>query len=115
MKGELRTENPIEIIKDGGVAQNGEAVYLYEADCLPQVEQEYIFLAYAQEDGSLLVSGMGSNVPIEVNGKAAKRTVENRDSEDTYETYKAAIKNEIVPEGCRRDTSVYDVKESDQR
>lgn len=108
MKGELRTEEPIKVVKDGGVAQDGEAIYIYEEDCLPQVGQAYIFLAYAQEDGSLLISGMDSNIPLETKSNATKRMVENTNS---YEAYKMAIKNEIIPKGCKRDTSIYDIKE----
>ena len=34
-------------------------------DCLPEEGKEYIFLAYAQPDGALLVSGPNSNVMVD--------------------------------------------------
>lgn len=108
MKGTLRTEKPIEIVKDGGAAQDGKAVYLYEKDCLPQTGKVYLFLAYTQEDGSLLISGMNSNIPIDVEKNSSKQVVKNA---DIYQEYKTAIKNEIVPKGCQRDVSIYDKKE----
>ncbi len=107
MKGGLITEEPIEIVKDGGVGQDGEAVYLYEDDSLPQVGKAYIFLAYTQEDGSLLISGMDSNILLETKEKVSMETIERT---DTYKEYKEAIKHQIIPKDYRRDTSIYDAK-----
>lgn len=107
MKGELITEEPIKIVKDGGIGQDGEAVYLYEDDSLPQVGKAYIFLAYTQEDGSLLISGMDSNILLETTEKVSTRTIEHTGA---YEEYKEAIKHQIIPKDYQRDTSIYDAK-----
>ncbi len=62
IKGELITDKPIPIVKQGGISEKQDAIYLFENDSLPSENSIYIFLAYAQEDGSLLISGPNSNV-----------------------------------------------------
>lgn len=62
---ETETEEAFPIMKYGGVSEDGRACYLFEGDELPAVGGTYIFFAYAQEDGSLLINGPVSNVPME--------------------------------------------------
>jgi len=66
IKGELVTDTEISIQKAGGLSQDGTHYFVYEEDKLPIPRDFYIFYAYAQPDGSLLVSGPNSNMKINV-------------------------------------------------
>lgn len=92
IKGTLQTEKAICLVKDGGVAQNRKSVYLHEEDMLPETGKTYIFRAYTQEDGSLLVSGPNSNIPI--SAKNSSGIVKSQE----YQTYEEAVKHQIVPD-----------------
>ncbi|CEG34483.1 hypothetical protein BN1180_04686 [Peribacillus simplex] len=63
--GDLVTDTSIPIQKAGGINEDGSFVVLYEDDTLPEEGKSYVFLAYAQDDGSLLVSGPNSNEYVE--------------------------------------------------
>jgi len=65
IKGNLMLDT-IPLQKFGGLTEDGKGLDLAGTDTLPQVEEVYIFVAYAQHDGSLLVGGEHSNLPIEV-------------------------------------------------
>lgn len=66
IKGELITGIEIPIQKAGGLAPDGSRNIIYEEDELPIPGGIYVFYAYAQPDGSLLVSGPNSNEKINV-------------------------------------------------
>ncbi len=85
IKGKLITNEPIHIVKEGGVTQDGKRIYIYENDEMPETGKKYVFLCYAQSDGSLLVSGPESNVPVSDDSAVVTR-------------YEDAYKNEIIPE-----------------
>ena len=102
IKGELVTEQSISITKQGGVSENQDAVYVFENDELPVANNTYIFLAYAQEDGSLLISGPNSNV-LYNNAETYSTT-----STSAYQEYKTAVENEVIPVERERFTSVYE-------
>lgn len=103
IKGELITEESIKITKQGGVSKNRDAVYVFENDELPVANNTYIFLAYAQKDGSLLVSGPNSNVLLNTTGTYSST------SNTEYTEYKEAVENEINPVERKRYTSIYDI------
>lgn len=104
IKGSLSKNEPIELIKEGGINEDNTLIYLSENDVLPIVEQFYIFIGIAQEDGSLLVAGPNSNIPLNVNTRQAVLT-----SQD-YKTYVDGFKNQIVYDR-ERAVSTYDVSE----
>lgn len=113
LKGTLQTEQTIRLVKDGGIEQNQKFLCLHEDDALPEAGSTYIFLAYTQEDGSLLVSGPNSNIPL-----SAKTSNEIAKSQE-YQTYEDAVKRQIIPElvkKARDDSnsavSIYDAKET---
>lgn len=106
IKGELQTDNPIKLIKHGGVAQNQKSVFVFENDCMPEKGQTYIFLAYAQPDGSLLVSGPNSNILI--NSFAKTLDAKNVEKTSEFEIYKSAYESEIIPVERQRYISVYE-------
>ena len=105
MKGELVTSQPIQLTKEGGVSENQDKVVVFENDELPKTDNVYIFLAYAQRDGSLLVSGPNSNRLLE--------TAETYDATASLspeeEAYQEAVENEIIPIERERSVSTYDV------
>lgn len=108
IKGALQEEEPISLVKSGGIEQNQKSISLYENDCLPEAEKAYIFVAYTQEDGSLLVSGPNSNtlIPVEAPNKIVKS--------QEYKKYKEAAAHQIVPEAIKNapgtTVSIYDKK-----
>ncbi len=105
IKGNLITEEAFPIMKYGGVSEDGRACYLFEGDELPVVGGTYIFFAYAQEDGSLLISGPVSNVPMENDEGVARM---NNDA-ITYEEVVNAYQNQI-DSGRKRAVSTYEEK-----
>lgn len=111
IKGELQKEvsNPVQ--KSGGLSEDGASVILYENDSLPEANKTYIFLAYAQPDGSLLVSGPKSNVPVEVSSDVSKRSAVDVAETNEYQIYVEAEKNEITT-NRERFVSKYDTKQN---
>ena len=49
IKGELITDKPIPIVKQGGISEKQDAIYLFENDSLPSEKSHLYLLAYAQE------------------------------------------------------------------
>lgn len=102
IKGELITEQPIEVIKHGGITIDGEKLFVFsDGDTMPEVGETYVFRATAQEDGSLLVVGPKSNVHVE-----------NGDPNGIVDKYVDAYNNEVVNElvaEMKRYLSKYDV------
>jgi len=48
IKGKLKKHIPFEILKQGGITLNVQAVQVFEHDVLPEVDRYYVFLSYAQ-------------------------------------------------------------------
>lgn len=105
IKGNLQTDEPINILKQGGISQDGTEVYLFEDDSLPEAGQTYIFLAYAQPDGSLLISGPNSNIPV-TDGVLLNNTDAKTNS--TIAAYLDAYEHEIIPIDRERFESIYE-------
>ena len=97
IKGELLTDEPIELKKDGGIALDGKSVYLYPGDTLPVVGKTYIFSAFCQKNGTLIASGPNSTVEIDENNQT-----------EAIESFKKAYEDEIVPMERERFVSLYD-------
>ncbi|MDR0488886.1 MAG: hypothetical protein LBG99_05740 [Propionibacteriaceae bacterium] len=89
IKGKLKKNKPITMLKDGGVSMDLDAVFLYEADELPEPGRYYIFIGFAQSDGALLISGPGSNLLLTAKNK------QEIVSSDEYKAYKKAVQNEV--------------------
>lgn len=86
-------------------------IYLFENDSLPSENSIYIFLAYAQEDGSLLISGPNSNVMCNDSNMYSINSVSEEKSVTEYDefiTYKDANDNEIIPVDRERYKSIYE-------
>ena len=91
IKGRLRTAEPVEVQKRGGLAESKKVVSLEEGDRLPREGGIYVFVAHAQEDGSLVLNGRQSNIPVELS--------EGQNILDTpqYREYAEAYENEVLP------------------
>ncbi|WP_285767259.1 cell surface protein [Peribacillus sp. SI8-4] len=117
IKGDLVTDTSISIQKAGGINQDGSSVVLYQDDSLPKEGKSYVFLAYAQDDESLLVLGPNSNEYVEgikqdvtsekmVKGKASL----NEEAIEVVSEYENAYENEI-PTDRDRSESEFDAEQ----
>lgn len=100
IKGNLITDQSIPIAKDGGLSEDGSCYVLYEKDELPIEKEIYMFYAFAQQDGSLLLSGRNSN--IKINGQ--KDSFQNT---DIYQEVLEASRNPAFVDR-KRSASVYE-------
>ncbi|MDR3186522.1 MAG: hypothetical protein LBU04_06970 [Christensenellaceae bacterium] len=64
IKGELRKNDDLILVKSGGISTKHEKFVLYEYDILPKISECYIVLAYGQPNGDILASGVNSNLLI---------------------------------------------------
>lgn len=103
IKGNLRSDIAIQLKKHGGITSDQKEIFVFEKDFLPEVGKKYIFLVYAQPDGSLLVSGPNSNVSIE-----NKMQMRSRTNQNILDEYKEAAKNEVIPAERERFISKYE-------
>jgi len=94
IKNELVTDKNISISKAGGLREDFSAYDIFEDDVLPEVGKTYIFIAYAQDDGSLLVSGPYSNILI--TNKNLLKTKSSFLKTSEFATYKIAVGNQIT-------------------
>jgi hypothetical protein len=102
IKGKLKKNTPLEVQKQGGVTQDNKAIYVFENDSLPEVNKYYIFLAYAQKDGSILISGPNSNTILNASDK------QDIVSSAEYKAYKDAFENQITKVKRERYTSKFE-------
>lgn len=80
LKGNLITNEPIEIIKNGGISNDNTHIELFENDKLPEEGNVYIFFATVDHDNSLLISGSNSNILLDSN-----KNLRNKNSLDFLE------------------------------
>ena len=92
IKGKLKKNNEFDILKAGGISEDKKSIVLYQDDALLQVGKYHIMSAYAQPDGSLLVSGPNSSLVL------TKTSKEKIVSSEEYKKYKKAFKGEVVSE-----------------
>lgn len=77
--------NEITIHKFGGIRKDKSAINILENDLLLEEGREYLFIAYTQNDGSLLISRENSNIPL------------NRDNYNLERNkYTKAFENQII-------------------
>ena len=105
IKGNLVTDTAIPIQKSGGLSEDGSQYFVYEDDELPVVGNEYIFFAYAQPDGSLLISGPVSNMSVSDNTSDIAPFSDSTEYSDIVDAY-----NNQVDSGRTRFTSSYEAK-----
>ena len=103
IKGNLITEKPVPVQKSGGLSEDGTTIYLYEGDELPMVGATYIFFAYAQQDGSLLISGPVSNIDLDVNNdeNTEANAIDSYKKLTDYHEILEAYENQVEEERIR--------------
>lgn len=102
IKGNLTTEETVQLQKSGGISKDRTEYVLYEEDRLPVVGGTYIFFAYAQPNGSLLLSGPVSNLKLNVeNIGDFESTAEYKEIMEAYENQEQFDR--------QRYTSVYEI------
>ncbi len=106
IKGNLITSKSIPIQKSGGLSKDGSEYIIYEGDELPIVGNSYIFFAYAQPDGTLLISGPVSNMNLNSNPRG--RSVSSEQSNEYAEVVEAC--NNQIDSGRERFKASYEVK-----
>lgn len=109
IKGSLITECPIEVTKEGGVSLDKSCIIVFEDDEMPNIGGTYIFRAFAQSDGSLLISGPKSNILLEDYGVSSHMDVPTEGS--LLAQYVDAYENEIDPHCRESQISIYDTEE----
>jgi hypothetical protein len=95
IKGNLRTDEPIEIVRNGGVTKDGKSIVEFEGSRLPRVGKVYVFCAFDKSDGRIGISGPYCNTLI---GEVQEDTGNVVISDEGYakiEEYKEAYENEI--------------------
>ena len=104
IKGKLKKNTEIPLQQKGGLTSDGKMYLLSEHDELLEPDTYYIVTAYAQPDGSLLMSGPYSNENIELSSDKQK-SKENLKSQiistDIYKEYKKAFKSQVKYERKR--------------
>jgi hypothetical protein len=98
LKGNLVTDRPITITKKGGITEDKSQYILFGSDVMPESGQTYVFYIFAQEDGSNLVSGANSNIPISLSRQPRVSTYSNsivEDSQDIRKKVEEGIANEV--------------------
>lgn len=95
IKGKLKKNNEFSILKAGGISKDNKSIILYKDDELLQVGKYYIISAYAQPDGSLLISGSNSSLVLSETSKDKIR------SSEEYKEYKKAFEKEVVTDRKR--------------
>ncbi len=110
IKGELITDEDITVYKDGGISDVSGNLVLFEGDCMPEEGNRYVFYAFAQPDGTLLLSGPVSNVLIDSadaqEANASDVYSENQEYLAALDAYENEIESDIVePLTCEYDVN----------
>ncbi|OJG96598.1 hypothetical protein RV18_GL002104 [Enterococcus termitis] len=111
LKNKLVTSKEITLAKQGGIREDGSAYDIFEDDLLPEAGKVYIFTAYTQDDGSLLVSGANSTVSFDKQTKNIDTPKELAETEEVQK-YEDAVNNQISTETDNLD-SVFDSNKED--
>jgi hypothetical protein len=106
LKGDLGTDE-VSIAKTGGLSQDGKSLLIITEDYLPVVGNAYVFVAYAQPDGTLRVGGKNSNILLPVANAGSLSVSElmaSVEDTQTYAEFVDACENEVPID---RDRSTY--------
>lgn len=102
IKGELPTDRQIEILKDGGIKEDGTGYWTYENDELLEVGKYYIILSVNGES-DLRVSGPYSNTELNVEVNSTEEDLILIKESDLYKEYVESYNNEKVYDRERRE------------
>jgi hypothetical protein len=124
IKGNLKLNEKIEIVKDGGKEKaNPKYIALMDGDILPEIGKTYIFLGKAPIEGNdiqeIFIDTPTSCIPITTADIKAKSSAKDITQTKEYQKYFEAYKNEKNPHdndemrGKRRPSIYEDVKQFD--
>ena len=111
IKGNLRVGEPINFMKHGGVEKDGDAIWLFEEDELPDIGRLYVFLGVASRDHTVVRDCVPfSNIPLEeaLQGYGAAITAEQYASSEVVQRYREAYANEVPYNENERFHSIYE-------
>lgn len=110
IKGDLKINETIPILKEGGVSMDGKRLILGEGDFMPKEGEVCVFFISVQEDGTLLLPGKNFSIKI-MESSLTKKAVQKKSlaqvqqesqnemqqitKSDVYQEMLAACKNEI--------------------
>lgn len=110
LKGNLKSNETVPILKEGGVSMDGKHLILGEGDFMPKKGDVCVFFISVQEDGTLLLPGKNFSVKImesslteqAIQKKSFTQVQQEAENErmeivksDVYQKMLAACKNEI--------------------
>ena len=103
MKGDLRQDEPILIRKRGGLAEDESYIFLHEDDLLPLPGNTYVFYIYAQLDGTNMVAGTNSTIPLadESTNPLSTRSAGEINEDDILALVRQGVENQIVTDRDR--------------
>lgn len=97
IKGDNLTEKQvINIFKYGGITEDKKQYMVCEDDFLPAIGDTYVFFAYAQPDGSLIVFGEGSTHAYLDSGTTSKPVIGVLNQGLSLENLKNALAEQII-------------------
>lgn len=106
IKGELRTDGAIEILKSGGLTDDGKYLFLDDGDFILKTGDICIFFATVREDGTLYIQGKEFNLKLDEvtynqtytknNISKIKDLLEEIKKSEIYQEILKSYENEIV-------------------
>ena len=106
IKGELRTDGAIEILKSGGLTDDGKYLFLEDGDFILKTGDICIFFATVREDGTLYIQGKEFNLKLDevaYNQTYTKNNIskmedllEEIQKSEIYQEIRKSYENEIV-------------------
>lgn len=88
LKGDIKLGTN-KIVKTGGIREDKSAIDVLEGDFMPKVGSTYVFNAYVQDDGTILLSGQNSNMAVDGNSST---DIEHDDNVAVYQQAADAVK-----------------------
>ncbi|MDR2945071.1 MAG: hypothetical protein LBU81_08375 [Methanosarcinales archaeon] len=110
IKGDLVLNQTIPLQKKGGISKDNKTYTIPAGDFLPKEGTVYIFLAYAQDDGSLVVSGRNSVIELDkdTDSEMIQKNYDRLRSDSQILTFQKAYENQILRDR-EHSVSIYDV------
>ena len=106
IKGELRTDGAIEILKSGGLTDDGKYLFLEDGDFILKTGDICIFFATVREDGTLYIQGKEFNLKLDevaYNQTYTKNNISKMEDlleeikkSEIYQEIRKSYENEIV-------------------
>ena len=106
IKGELRTDGAIEILKSGGLTDDGKYLFLDDGDFILKTGDICIFFATVREDGTLYIQGKEFNLKLDevaYNQTYTKNNISKMEDlleeikkSEIYQEIRKSYENEIV-------------------